>query len=227
MFSLAITTHNRTQLLFESFAKILEDERIDEIIIVDDCSDIDIFYEISAWLKDIKKIKLFRQAQNRGMGKNKADAISYSSNEWVIIFDSDNIIDSTYLDAIPLNLNPHIIYCPDFAKPSFDYRKYSGHEINMINLKQYASDKVFNMLMNTCNYLVNRDEYLNVYRENIKIKGTDTKWMNYLWLKAGGSFKVLKDCSYFHRVHSGSGFMADVYYNMEMDKELTGLIKAL
>lgn len=225
--TLAITTHNRFDLLLKSFAKVVNNDRITEIIILDDCSDRLVYDSIAKEVRHNEKVKLFRQAKNRGMSRNKADAISYALNEWVIILDSDNVIDYRYIDAIPLNLTKDVIYCPDFAEPAFDYRKFGGHEINLINLPNYIYDKEFNMLLNTCNYVVNRDAYLKVYKENPEMKATDTKWFAYLWLQAGGTFKVMKDCPYYHRVHKDSGFMADVAYNMAKDRELTGLIKTL
>lgn len=225
--TLAITTFNRLEMLLESFQLVENNERISEIVIVDDCSPGDIFLKLREAVRDKYKIKLYQQAVNRGMSRNKADAVSYATNEWVILLDSDNILSDKYIEAIPLKLNRDVIYCPDFAMPDFDYRRYSGHEINRINVGMYATDALFNMALNTCNYVVHRDEYLKIYKENDMMKATDTKWFAFLWLKSGHSFQVMRNCSYFHRVHKGSGFMADVKYNMKMDKALTRLIQNL
>jgi hypothetical protein len=81
--------------------------------------------------------------------------------------------------------------------------------------------------MNTCNYLVNREEYLKIYQHNPEMKGTDTIWFNYLWLKAGNSFYVVPGMEYYHRVWEGSGFLADCDYNMKRAKEVKELIKQL
>lgn len=82
-------------------------------------------------------------------------------------------------------------------------------------------------LFNTCNYLVNRAEYLRVYQHNADMKATDTIHFNYLWLSAGNHFYVVPGMEYYHRVHDGSGFLQDCSYNMAKAKEIKELIKSL
>src|ERR1051325_1420638 len=126
--SLCITTYNRLELLKESYAQVIDDPRISEIIIVDDCStEPGIKEKVNSLAGG--KVKVFHQAQNRGMSRNKADAISYASNEWCIIFDSDNVIGPDYLDAFfdlavegeaitefgKITNIAKLLLCPDFA----------------------------------------------------------------------------------------------------------------
>ena len=182
------------------------------------------------------KVKIFHQAQNRGMSRNKADAIGYASNPWVIIFDSDNVIGPDYLDAFlkylgdsnPIELN---IFCPDFAKPDFDYTKYNGVGAGMRFDAPLAKRTIiqdgFNCLMNTANYIVNRDFYLKTYRYNPTHVASDTIWHNYNHLKAGGNFHIVPGMQYFHRVHKGSGFLQGVDHNMRMQAEVRKMIMAL
>lgn len=226
--SLCITTYNRYELLLESFSKVIDNPRITEIIIVDDCSEEKYWKKIKDLPKFNPKIKVFRQVANRGMSRNKADAIAYAENQWCIIFDSDNVIDDRYIDAIPEKLLPYVIYCPAFAEPTFDYRKWESMSLGRHNAPFHIKyDDNFNMLMNTCNYLVNKTEYLKLYEENASMKGTDTIWFNYLWIKAGSYFSVLPGCHYYHRVHEGSGFMQDVNYNMTQAEYVRKLISQL
>lgn len=227
MISLCITTYNRFELLIQSFVNLLNDTRIDDIVIVDDYSDDDTYDRVSRSVKDMGKVRLFRNKENIGMSRNKARAIELATNPWCIIFDSDNVIDGRYLDALPEYLAPSVIYCPDFAKPQFDYRKYAGQTINADNAGKIMSKPMGECIFNTCNCLVNREEYLRVYEYNPDMKGTDTIWFNYLWLKAGNSLHVVKGMEYMHRVHAGSGFMADVDYNLMQSKEVKKLITSL
>jgi|SRR6476646_3803266 len=243
MISLCITTYNRYEMLIESFAQVLNDDRISEILIVDDCSDIAIYDKILSVVFDMPKVRLIRNSENLGMSLNKRKAIEAAKNDWCIIFDSDNIITSSYLDALFKACNFHAaalrkkgineqywfdtttIYCPSFAKPQFDFRKYEGwHVLHAGNIMQ---EPMGECLFNCCNYVVNRDEYLRVYEHNPAMKGTDTIWFNYLWLKAGNSFYVVPGMEYMHRVWDGSGFLQDVHYNMKRAKEIKELIKAL
>ncbi len=227
MISLCITTYNRFEMLMESFAQVLDDDRISEIVIMDDCSDIAIYDKILAATFDMPKVRLIRNSENLGMSLNKRKAIEAAKNEWVCIFDSDNVIGPDYLDALDKIgvLDSTTIYCPSFAKPQFDFRKYEGwHILHAGNMMQESMGECF---FNCCNYLVNRDEYLKVYQHNPAMKGTDTIWFNYLWLKAGNSFYVVPGMEYMHRVWDGSGFLQDVHYNMKQAKEIKELIKAL
>lgn len=227
MISLCITTYNRYEMLMESFAQVLDNDLISEIVIVDDCSDIAIYDKILAATFNMPKVRLIRNSENLGMSLNKKKAIESATNPWCIIFDSDNIIGPDYLEALDRLrvLDATTIYCPSFAKPQFDFRKYEGwHILHAGNVMQ---DPMGECLLNCCNYVVNREEYLRVYRHNPDMKGTDTIWFNYLWLKAGNSFYVVPGMEYMHTVHDGSGFLQNVQYNMKKAKEIKELIKAL
>jgi glycosyltransferase involved in cell wall biosynthesis len=243
--SLCITTYNRYDLTIESFAKVIDDPRIDDIVILDDCSRPEIkdrFYNFALHDKTLK-VRFIEQAANVGMSRNKRDAIAAARNEWAIIFDSDNVIDPTYLDAfftyvtakthMGLPIPTSFIFCPDFAKPNFDYRAFSKatHPTYCIyEAKDAASlikDSDFNCLMNTCNYVVNRDVYLKTYKYNKEHVASDTVWHNYNHLKAGGKFAVVPGMQYFHRVHDGSGFKQDIEYNMAKTDEVRKLIQQL
>lgn len=231
MITLAITNHNRTDLLFESFAHVLKDDRISEILIMDDCSDLDLFKEVEKVVKLLNdsKIKLIRQANNRGMAVNKRDAIASAKNDWVIIFDSDNVIKSDYLDSLfeVGELNPDVIYSPVQAYPNFIYDKFSGAVITKANCSQIVKDDIGNVLFNTCNYVVHKKTYLSVFEEGKGNIATDTVFFNYLWMKAGKAIKVVPGMIYYHRVHKGSAFMENADYNMRKGEEIRKLIKAL
>lgn len=228
--TLAITTYNRFDMLLESFANVIDDPRISEVLIMDDCSSPEYWNKIKDLGKFNPKIRVVRQAQNRGMSVNKRDAVYYSANDWVILFDSDNIIGKDYLDALyalPV-LYTNTIYCPDFAKPEFNFKKHSGHYYSIDNVsKVIENSKEFNTMMNACNYVVNKDAYLRVWENNAAMKGTDTIYMNYLWLKSGNGFYVVPKMEYFHRVHKESGFLKDMVYNMNKAEEVKKLIQCL
>lgn len=222
-YTLAITHYNRPDMLVESVSKV--NGLLDELIIQDDASDRETQKTIAEVFGGIAKI--YFNLANVGMSRNKCEAISNAKNKWVIIFDSDNILYPEYVKAIPKHLERDTIYVPDFAEPNFDYRKFAGEEISAKNLHKFIKDPAFEMLLNTCNYLVHRDEYLKVYQYNSAMKATDTLWFNYLWLRYGGKFKVVPGMRYFHRVHKDSGFMKDVNYNMAQSKIVMKLIESL
>lgn len=231
--SLAITTFNRYQLTIDSFAQVINDPRIDDIILLDDCSTDGSYEKLRDYFNNNFNVRVIRQAQNRGMSLNKRDAIALAKNEFVIIFDSDNIIGPDYLDALDVDMHKNgrppetWILMPSFAKPQFDYSEFSGKTFSKNRISNFFGLKMAECLINTCNFLVNRDAYLRVYEPNPRMKATDTAWFNYLWLKSGGSFYVVPGMEYYHRVHEGSGFMADVDYNMKQSEKIRQMIMAL
>lgn len=230
MFSLCITTYNRFEMTLESFAMVLDDPRISEIVIVDDCSEMKYYDMLAAATIDMGKVRLIRNEKNLGMSLNKKKAVELAKNEWCILLDSDNVIRPDYIDALTErtgNLNPKVIYCPDFAKTKFDYTKFGGTYIDKSSVRHFVTLPMAEPALNTCNYVVNRAEYLCIYQHNPAMKGTDTIWFNYLWLSAGNSFYVVPGMQYDHRIHDGSGFLADCDYNMKMAKDIKELIKQL
>lgn len=242
--SLCITTYNRYEMTIESFAKVIDDPRIDDIVILDDASTDGSERKLADYFEDNEKVSVVHKIINQGMSLNKRDAISHAKNEWCIILDSDNIIGSDYLDAfyrdvtcidsaINLKGNENTIFCPDFAKPKFDYTKYSNRDkmpygiYDFRNASTFIKEDGFNCLMNTCNYIVNRDFYLKTYQHNPEHIASDTIWHNYNHLKAGGMFRVIAGMQYYHRVHDGSGFLQDAAGNMARATEVRKLIQQL
>lgn len=225
--TLAITVFNRWELLLESFANVIDDDRIDEILIMDDHSKDEYWNKIKELPKFNPKIKVVRQLENRGMSVNKRDAVFHSANDLVILFDSDNVIGKDYLDSLANEFYEDIIYCPSFAKPTFDFRKYSGIIIDKEVAAKNIKDDAFNMMLNCCNYVVNRNAYLESFVEDISVKGSDTISFAYNWLKQGNRFQIVTGMEYYHRIHSGSGFLENADFNMRKAEETKRLILAL
>lgn len=226
--SLAITSYMRYEMTVESFAQVIDDPRIDDIVILDDCSTDNSFAKLVEHFKGNEKVRVIRQAQNRGMSRNKHDAIALAKNDWVIILDSDNIIAPNYLDALQLQWDKerfdHCIYMPSFAKPEFDFRDFEGQYFSREIKKLPVHNDTGNVLFNCCNYVVNKKLYVDIFSYNDKMKGSDTIWFNYLWYRKNNFFFVVPGMHYFHRVHPGSGFLQDAAYNMRKAEEVRKLI---
>lgn len=198
--SLCLTNYNRIDMLREAFAAALQDDRVSEIVIVDDKSDEYVWRKLESF-RAFGKIKLHRNNTNLGCYRNKREAISKASNEFVIIFDSDNILTTEYLDRIfERPWSKDTLFAPDFAKPHFDYRAFSGETISRNNVREMMERKNFTAMINTMNYFVNRDEYLRVW-EDVKEPWTaDSALQNYNWLKVGNKIHVLTGLQYEHRI---------------------------
>lgn len=236
MISLCITSFNRSDLTIESFSKVYNHPLISEIVIVDDASLENHWQDLRALVHQHPvwdKIRLFRNKENLGMSRNKAHAVNKATNKWVILFDSDNILYPEYMDAInnlvKLNcLNASIISHPIFAEPDYDFSLIGEDYIDEKNAKDFLHIKEFRIFLNCCNFLVNRNEYLKVYRYNPDIKESDSIWFNYLWLRAGNMFSFEKGMRYYHRRHEGSGWLnGDHSYNLKKAEEIQEKIKYL
>ena len=229
--SLVITNHDRTDMLFKSYRKVLGDDRISEIVIVDDYSRIDIYSQVVFEVSIYKKIRLIRNTENKGMQLNKAFAISQARNEWVIIFDSDNEIDTTYLDAFfnIHDLKENCIYMPEKALPKYDFSKHSGKYLDVHYIAENIKDSSLNVCMNTCNYIVNKKFYDKTFVENKNAKGSDTVYHALNHLKGGGIFFIVPGMEYQHATHDGSEYLKDLDYNMKFGSlvrtEIQGLNK--
>lgn len=220
------TTYQRVSLTIKAVNSVIDDPRVQRIMVVDDFSDANVFDQLFHYFRDFPKVDLYRNNENKGMGKNKERAICLSPTEWCIIADSDNEYPKQYIDAIEKipELESNTIYCPSHAAPSFDFRKFSERTFDKNNIKELVEDPMGNCSMNVCNYLVHRDEYINVYEHNPEMKATDTLFFNMLWLKTGNKFHIVEGMEYFHRTHADSGFLKDVEYNMAKSAELRNKI---
>lgn len=217
MISLCITTYNRTDLLYESFRQVLNDDRISEIVIVDDCSTEDVWQTIFWQYNEVPKIKLFRNEKNLDCYRNKREAVSKATNEWVIIWDSDNVMTTRFVDLIWCQHKvfggdwiKSRVYAPSYASPHFNFSKWSGGNFSVSNMKTAIQDATFLTMLNAMNYFVNRDEYLRVWDGSIDPVTSDSIYQNYNWLKAGNSIYVVPGLEYEHRVHSGSHYQNNV-----------------
>lgn len=228
--TLAITTYNRPGETMRAFRNVQNRyDILPEILISDDCSDSHNAELLSDLLRRNRTAHpdtrcIFLQT-NIGMMRNKMVAVQASKYDWVILFDSDNIIDERYINALKVywdRFPPQVdtIYLPSFAMPHFDMRAFEGQIITKKNVKYFVGKRGFSWLMNVCNYVVPRENYLKVFEYNADIKATDTLFFAINWLAAGFKFVVVPGMVYEHTVHDGSEFKKDMDYNMRMAAEL-------
>lgn len=228
MISLCITTYNRTTLLYESFAQVLNDDRISEIVIVDDHSNAEIWNAICVQLAEVNKVKLYCNDKNLGCYHNKKRAVELASNEWVILFDSDNIITKKYIDVLyKREWQNDVIFQPSFAKPHFDFIKYSGFLIHKTIVSEFANESTFTTALNAMNYFVNRDEYLRVWEDRPEPWTADSLLQNYNWLKAGNSIYFCPGLEYEHRVHDGSHYKEHHRKTGNLYNEIVNKLKSM
>lgn len=226
--SVVVTSYNRFQSTIDSFAQIIDNDFISEFVILDDKSTDDSYEKLCDYFKDNNKVNVYQQKENKNMSRNKRDAISKCVEPFVLIIDSDNIFDNDFIEVLKKEtFDDKTIYCPDFAKPKFNFKQFSGRTFSKENIRELALDSMGNVSMNTSNYLVPKDEYLEVYFHNSEMRGTDTIWMALLWLQWGNKFKIVEGMEYEHTTPADSGFMKDLDYNMRKLAELRNKILEL
>ncbi len=175
--SIAIPYYNNSKFMKETLSYPITDDRVSEIIICDDnSSDLD---ELKVIISELNsdKVKLIENSENLGVYLNKIRAIKNCSNDWVILFDSDNVIGENYINHLYEidDWNSDTIYAPAFIEKInenghhdsyFDYRIYSGliTKENFRNLDHFNS--LFQTMMNTCNYFVNKENYIKCSEKN-------------------------------------------------------------
>ncbi len=216
MISLCIPTFNRVEMVIESFSNVLNDDRISEIIICDDCSRIDIYNNLTNLLLKIgsTKIKIFRNEVNKGSFYNKLESVKKASNDWIILLDSDNQIMIDYLNSIPNELDINTMYIPSHAicnSTNLNYTKYSSMIFNKDEYKilSKSSDTQTICMLNTGNYFFNKNTYLkSILMESniINSYALDAYYMIYLLYKNIINFRlnVVDGMKYHHYLHSNT-----------------------
>jgi glycosyltransferase involved in cell wall biosynthesis len=220
--TLAITHFNRFDFLLEAIAQVQSDSRIREIVIVDDASTDGSWEKLVGRFDDDDNVLLSRNAQNLDCYRNKKEAVERAPSDWVILFDSDNVMSPDYLDAL-FHIMPwdsQTAYLPVQAEPLFDYRAFAGETIDKHNVARYVDRPHFLTALNTANYFFNRNEYSRVWDGQVDPHTADSLWQNYNWLKDGNRIHFVPGMHYFHRVHAGSHYKTECHKTGNIAKQI-------
>lgn len=210
--TIAIPTFNRSEMTIESFYDVYNDERVGEVVIVDDASDLDIYEDLKSMCDALPKVKLYRNLTNQDCYRNKMTAISYATNEWCILLDSDNKIDKSYIDAIfAHDWYKNVIFTPSFAMPNFNFQEYSCLQVAKKNVSEYIDKPMFETMLNACNFFVNKFEYICSWDGNVDPVTSDSIFFAYCWLRDGNMINVVPNLTYQHKVHEGSHYQNNVH----------------
>lgn len=227
--TVSITTWNRFKETLESFVDIANDDRVSEIVIVDDCSEFPIFKQLETAAAFCDKVKLYRNGINYDCYMNKHHAVSFSSNPWTIIWDSDNVLTRSYIDKLYAieKWEPDTFYQPAWAQPLFDFREYAGMTFTKHNVAEYLDKPMFSTMLNAMNYFVNRDRYLQVWQSDINPHTADSILQNYNHLRNDGKIYVVPDMFYNHVVHDGSHYKNNVHKTGNLYSEIETKLRFL
>ncbi len=239
------TTPRRGNRIFQSLEAAQAHPAIDEIVVVDDCSED--YPSLQKLLAPLSKVKLYQNPENYGVFVNKIEAVARASNEWVITCDSDNFMGEEYLDLITsTSKHEDTWYCASFAKPRFDYRQLIG-TYDLISLAGITSNPIFRCFFNTGNQTVHRSSFLRRFETrrgvradlvmpnflNLKIEERKTHYwrmvfdacdsflLNWGWVTYRKKISVVKGLEYEHRYAVGD---EGNYARSPVEKEQLALV---
>lgn len=218
--SLVLTNYNRVDAIIRLIDNVT---LFDEIVINDDCSEISIFNKLKNFCDTKPHVKLFRNDKNVGAFHNKYIAMTQASNDWCVLFDSDNLLKDSYVETL-LGIKEwdvNTIYQPSQFGP-FNFIKYEGTTFDK------PSDLLEDLgaLFNGGNYFVNKNKYISVVSgwEDV-IKYVEVNSLLYLWLLEGGKFNVTPNLNYLHVTSHDSFYMSHEKYHIKMKAYLMDCVR--
>ena len=228
--SLCIPTMNRFDSFLNNYLKkyldYLKKHLIDEIIICDENGD-DYEKVINSY-EEFKSIesncRIYKNNEILGVFKNKIKVCSLATNKYIALIDSDNFCDENFFITSKkyILLENHktfsnnFILAPSFAKPHFNYKHFENSVITKQNLKDYYHVHMFQILLNTGNYIISNNIIDKITYDNSimqKISACDVIFFNLLCFQQFEDFQlhIIKDFEYDHVVHDGSTYINTIH----------------
>jgi len=229
--SLAITYFNKSKFITECLNEyVLNENRINEIVILDDCSsDFDYTYLLEIVTKlNNNKIKVYRNDKNLNIPLNKIEVLKYCKNNWIFLLDADNYITKETIDELYKleEWKENYIYAPTNVKRigkgsnQLNFIKYNNI---VFNKEEFKSIDFFNKklvcFMNMCNYFLNKNSYLNCMGENLYIIDDlintigvtlltpfDSILLFCIWISQNNNVLAVENLIYYHRLYNQSTF---------------------
>ena len=158
-----------------------------------------------------KNVRFMRNDLQLGPLKNKIESVRRCRSEWVVLVDSDNVLNKSYFPPQITNfqLCKDVIYCPESAMPKFDFKRFVGSDINFKSSVEMLGTPMFEVLLNDGNYLFHRKTWLDAMdsAEEFDPVAVDVLWANFNCLKRGMVMKVIPGMVYTHSIHQESTYL--------------------
>lgn len=139
--TVAIPCYESSEFIAKTLQHPLSDNRIDDIVIVDDGSQD--YYDLKKAIVTSDKVRLYRNLVNVGAAGTKRQVVEKSRNEWVVILDADNIIGEDYVDALfsRYGWRNDTIYCADDGRslPHFKWWDMAGQVVTLGMFRQHVT----------------------------------------------------------------------------------------
>jgi len=223
--SLCIPTKNRFDNFLtryiDDYLTYLKQGIIDEIVICDETgSDFDkINNKYSDYIQNNTNFKIIKNDNILGVFENKLKVCSYASNEYIALIDSDNFADENYFNTVTNyimnnsnNFSKNLILAPSFAKPRFNYKEFETNIVDKTNIKNYAYNNLFQVVLNTGNYVLTKSIINTLQYDNTimnVISACDVLYFNLLAFQQYPDlqFHIVTNLEYLHVVHDDSEYL--------------------
>jgi hypothetical protein len=222
--TLAIPFYNTSKYFLDSIQYAIDSDFVSEISVTDDWSSENEWNNLNNIVSslDTDKIKIHRNEKNLKPFRNKYNSVLNSTNEWVYLLDSDNHMfdDSIKLikelsDEDPCVIySPHHLCCKNDGSEDFEVVSDYNFKHQKIGIEEtkdilFCKHKWARWFVNSGNYVVNRETYLNALKEPFEDETTellhaDTAASYYFLLKFGVKFKVVEGLRHYHRLRKDS-----------------------
>jgi hypothetical protein len=222
--SLCITTMDRFDTFLsknlDKYLDYLIDDVIDEIVICDENGNDynKITEKYKHLLETMPNFRVYKNDQRLGVFKNKLKVCSYSSNNFIVLIDSDNFPDDKYFKIVKEYIGEkgktfpqHTILAPSRSinhnnAPNLNYKEFENKIVTKSNIKQYLPNIKFKVLLNTGNYVISKTITDNIKYNNVImdiISGCDVVFFNLLAFQQFSDMEihVIKDLEYSHTEH--------------------------
>jgi len=177
--SLCIPFYNTSKYFLDCIKYSIDNTFINEIIVNDDFSTEEEYFNLLQIVNQIKtnKIKVFRNTENVGAFRNKYITVQKSTSDWVYLLDSDNypfentynVIKSLDLSNLKIIYSPAKLYCKSDSQSTYStISDYNTFKYDIIGIEESKDaiikrTKWFDWLINTGNYVINKNFYLDCY----------------------------------------------------------------
>lgn len=232
--SVAIPTYKRTDRVLATVPGLLADPRVAEVVVRDDASPEGDYARLVEGLAPLApQVRVMRNETNHGAFDNKRLAVAECRHAWTLLLDSDNGIGPDYLDAFfaLAAWSPSVIYCPQRARPKFDFTALTGMPLDLAGLSHLMRGvrrPELHVFLNTGNYIVPTRAYVQALGsyQGARVAAADVCAANLIWLRAGGLLYVLPGMDYAHDVHEGSWFKATAVESKSLVLEMGDALAA-
>lgn len=202
MFSILIAHYNNYDYFKDCYASILKQTYQDyEIIIVDDCSDKEVYEKLVELTKDDPKTKISRNDENKGVGYTKRKCVELAAGEICGFLDPDDALSENALQISIENHSENTIatyssffLCNEKLQP---IRRFPHSRSVKNNDKSF-----FNVFLEVNHFFTfKRQAYIETDGINPNLTSAVDQDL-YLKLYEKGDFKFINTPLYFYRLHS-------------------------